>query len=154
KYLKPVAAPAAANGHGSARTSTRAVKQQIGVEKLAQSTHAHALSFAVLFALTGLVFAFSGYPGWLRVVVATLPLVAQAADLACWWLARLDGVGPYFAMAIIGTGAAVGVGLAAQIVLGVFDLYGRAGKAVLLLLFLAAAGGLYVLGTCVLQEKV
>ena len=33
----------------------------------------------------------------------------QVADVLCWWLARLPDVGPYFAVAILGTGAIVGV---------------------------------------------
>jgi len=114
--------------------------RQMSLEKLTQSTHAHLLSFAVLFALTGLIFAFSGYPGVVRGVVGPVVLLAQTADVACWWLARLPDGGPYFAMAIIGTGGVVGLGLGAQIVLSLFNMYGPKGKVVLLLLF-AVAGG-------------
>lgn len=115
--------------------------RQIGVEGLTQSTHAHLLSFAVLFTLTGLVFAFSSYPGWFRGILAPLVLLAQVADVSCWWLARVDGVGPYFATAIVGTGMVVGVGLALQIVLSLFNLYGPKGKLVLVLIAAAAAVG-------------
>ena len=79
--------------------------RQMSVERLAESTHVHALSFAVLFVLTGLVFALSSYPAWMRCVLAPLVLTAQVVDLSCWWLARLDGIGPYFALAIMGTGS-------------------------------------------------
>ncbi len=112
----------------------------MSLEKLTQSTHAHLLSFAVLFALTGLTFAFTGYPAAVRAVIAPVVLVAQVADVSCWWLARLDGVGPYFAMTILATGAVVGLGLSWQIVFSLFDLYGNRGKAVLGALFLLAAG--------------
>ncbi|HEX4614135.1 MAG TPA: hypothetical protein VH092_38485 [Urbifossiella sp.] len=116
--------------------------RQIGLEKLTQSTHAHLLSFAVLFTCTGLIFAFTGLPGVVRGTLGPLVLIAQVADIACWWLARLpEPYGPAFAMAIIGTGGAVGLGLAAHIVFGLFGMYGPKGRAVLLLLFAAAAGG-------------
>lgn len=115
--------------------------KQMGLEKLTQSTHAHLLSFAVLFTLTGLTFAFSGYPGWIRGIVGPVVLLAQVSDVACWWLARLPNVGPYFAMAIIGTGAVVGMGLGAQIVLSLFNMYGPKGKVGLVLLFAVAAAG-------------
>ena len=116
--------------------------RQMSLEKLTQSTHAHLLSFAVLFAMTGLVFAFTSYPGVVRGVVGPLVLVAQVADVSCWWLAREPGCGQYFAMCIVGTGGVVGLGLMAQILLGLFDMYGPKGKLVLLLLFgLAGAGG-------------
>src|SRR5262245_6763602 len=92
-----------------AKPPVRSAKsKQMSVESLTQSTHAHLLSFAVLYLCTGLVLAFSSYPGWIRGILAPLVLFAQIADIACWWLARLDGVGPYFAVAILGTGAVVG----------------------------------------------
>lgn len=125
--------------------------RQTSVEKLTQSTHAHLLSFSVLFTLTGLVFAFSTYPVWVRCIVSPIVLLAQVADISCWWLARVDGVGPYFAQAIIGTGSVVASGLVLQIVLGALNLYGWKGKLVVVLLMAAGAGGLGVLGVKVLE---
>lgn len=114
----------------------------MSLEKLTQSTHAHLLSFAVLFSLTGLIFAYTGLPGIVRGTVGPIVLVAQVADISCWWLARLpEPYGVNFAKAIIGTGGVVGLGLAAHIVLSLFSMYGSLGKVVLLLLFAAAAGG-------------
>src|SRR5205807_1752760 len=72
---------------------------------------------------------------------APIVLVAQVVDVFCWWLARLEPpAGPYFALAIIGTGGIVGLGLVLQIVLSLWDLYGRKGRLVLALLFLTGAG--------------
>ena len=62
----------------------------MSIEKLTQSTHAHLLSFAVLYCLTGLIFAFTSYPALIRGIVAPLVLVAQLIDIACWWLARIQ----------------------------------------------------------------
>jgi mono/diheme cytochrome c family protein len=112
--------------------------RQISKEKLAQSTHAHLLSFAMLFSLTGLIFAFTSYPASVRAILGPLVLLAQVADVSCWWLARLDGPGPYFAMCIIGTGGVVGLGLIAQIVLSTFNMYGPRGKLVV--------GGIFAAG--------
>jgi cytochrome c553 len=112
--------------------------RQISIEKLTQSTHAHLLSFAMLFSLTGLTFAFTSYSVGIRCLLAPTVLIVQVMDVACWWLARIDGVGVYFATAIIGTGGIVALGLVAQIVLSLFDMYGPKGKVVILLLFLLA----------------
>jgi hypothetical protein len=125
------------------------------VSKLAQTTHAHLLSFAVLFALTGLVIAFSSYPGWLRGVLAPAVLVAQVVDVGCWWLARLDGpTGELFAQTIMVTGGVVGTGLFLQIVLGLFDLFGGTGKVVLLLLFIGAGVGAAALKQQVIDPQI
>ena len=115
------------------------------VDCLTQSTHAHLLSFAMLFALTGFVYAFTSHPGFIRGILAPVVLVAQVADVSCWWLARLDlPYGPMFAQCIMATGAVVGIGLMLQIVLSLFDMYGIKGKLLLLLLFIAAGGGFYM----------
>jgi hypothetical protein len=116
------------------------VEEPISITKLTQSTHAHLLSFAVLFSLTGLVFAFSSYPTWIRCILGPWVVIAVFADVSLWWLARLcNEWGPYFAMGIIGTGALAGLGLAAQITLSLFNMYGRKGKAVIALLMIAGA---------------
>jgi hypothetical protein len=128
--------------------------KQLDVEKLTQSTHAHLLSFAMLWALTGLCFAFTGYSTFLRCVLSPIVLIAQVVDVACWWLARLDGVGPYFALAILGTGTIVGLGLGAQIVLSLFSMYGKKGKCVLVLMFVVAAGLFGVTYAKVIQPQV
>jgi cytochrome c5 len=115
--------------------------KQTTVEGLTQSTHAHLLSFSMLFGLTGLTFAFTSYPGFLRGFLGPLVLVAQLADISCWWLSRLDYYyGPVFAQAILVTGGVVGLGLSAQIVLSLFNMYGRKGKAALLALAFVSVG--------------
>jgi hypothetical protein len=142
----PAAAPGAEKSSDLAPTSDTssadddASSHQIGVEALAQSTHAHLLTFCVLFGFTGLIFAFSSYPGWMRATLAPLVLVVQVLDISCWWLARLEGVGPYFAVAIIGTGGIVGLGLVLQIVLSLFNMYRLPGRIVLAVLMLGAIG--------------
>jgi hypothetical protein len=115
----------------------------MSVTKLAQSTHAHLLSFAVLYMLTGVLFALTNYPGWLRLTLGPLVLVVQLIDIACWWLARLEGpIGVQFAMAIVWTGGIVGAGLAVQIVLTLFHLFGTAGRCVLVVLFMIGGAGI------------
>jgi hypothetical protein len=123
----------------------------ISLNKLAQSTHAHLLSFAMLFTLTGLIVALSSYPGWLRGTFAPLVLVAQLAEIACWWLARLDGPpGVLFAQLILVFGGVVGAGLFLQITLGLYDLFGTAGRAVLLLVLI----GVGIAGVVVKQRAI
>jgi hypothetical protein len=95
----------------------------------------------MLYGLTGVIFAWTSYPGWLRGLLAPLPLVAQVADISCWWLARLD---PFFARAIVFTGGIVALALFLQITLSLFHLFGRAGKVTLFVLLLGTGMGGYV----------
>jgi hypothetical protein len=128
----------------NAKAWQEARKRRVSLDALTQSTHAHLLSFSMLWGLTGLIFAFTSYPKIFRFTLAPIVLIAQVADIACWWLARLDGIGPYFAISIIGTGGIVGLGLALQIVLSLFNMYGSFGKTVLVALFLGAGATGYV----------
>ncbi len=123
--------------------------RQLGVEALTQSTHTHLLSFSMLFGLTGLTFAFTSLPAVVRAAVGPLVLVAQLADISCWWLARLDGVGPYFAQTIMMTGAIVALGLMTQILLSLFTMYGWKGR-----LVLAAGAFAFLAGLGILTVKI
>jgi hypothetical protein len=127
---------------------------EMSLTSLAQSTHTHMLAFAVLFAMTGLVFAFSSYPAWLRVPLAPLVLASQVAEIACWWLGRLEGdVGVTCAKLVLVFAGAVGVGLMVQVVLGLFDLFGAFGRVVVVLLMIAAGAGIVVLKQRVIDAQ-
>jgi len=129
--------------------------RQTSVEKLTQSTHAHLLSFAMLFSLTGLTFAFTGYPLLVRCLIAPLVLLSQVADVSCWWLARIDGVGPYFAMAIIGTGGMSGLGLLVQIFGSLWSMYeGRSRLILCVVIFLGVVGMGALMATVIMPALV
>ena len=117
-------------------------ERQIGIEKLTQSTHAHLLSFAMLFGLTGLIYAFTSHNLKWRCLIAPLVVTFQVLDVSCWWLARIDGVGPYFAMAIIFTGTTVALGLIIQIAGSLWDMWTGAARAVMMLVLVAGLAGL------------
>ena len=125
---------------------------QKSVNGLTTSTHAHLLSFATLFGLTGLVFAFTSYPLLLRCFLGPVVLVAMMCDIACWWLARIDApYGPMFALAVLGTGGTAAVGLVSQIVLSLLNMYAGKGKVFMLLVMAVLGGGLAVVGLKVIQ---
>jgi mono/diheme cytochrome c family protein len=92
--------------------TSQATSGGMPIRGLAQTTHVHLLGFSMLFTLTGLVFSFTSFPTWVRAVFGPFPLLAQIADISCWWLARLD---PLFAKAILVTGVLVALGLGIHI---------------------------------------
>jgi hypothetical protein len=126
----------------------------MSLPSLAQSTHTHLLSFAMLFCWTGVIFGLTSYPGWLRVPLAPLVLVAQMGEIACWWLGRIEGpFGVLCAQLVLVMGGLVGMGLAVQIVLGLFDLFGSRGKATIVLLLLIAGIGAGILKQHVIDPQ-
>jgi hypothetical protein len=110
----------------------------MSLSKLAQTTHVHLLGFSLLYGLTGLIFAFTSYPGLIRLVFGPFALAAQLADISCWWLARVD---PFYAKMIVVTGGCVAIGLLVQILGSLFNMYNVKGKLVLVALLIGAAGG-------------
>lgn len=121
-------------------------ERQIGIEKLTQSTHAHLLSFAMLFSLTGLTFAFTSFHVLIRSIIAPLAVVAQVADVSCWWLARIDGYGPMFATTIIFTGTLVAMGLTLQILGSLLSMWTGKARVLMILVLLLGLGGLGYVG--------
>jgi len=121
----------------------------ISILKLAQTTHVHLLGFSMLYFLTGFLLAMTGWPAIIRFVIAPLALLAQIAEIACWWLGRLDDpYGSMFAQSVAICGGIVGLVLALQIVMTLLSLFGKFGKMVVVLLLLAAiagAGGIFEL---------
>jgi hypothetical protein len=110
----------------------------MSLPKLAQSTHVHMLGFAVLWCMTGLIFACTSFPAWMRAIFGPWTLIAQVADIACWWLAGQD---VRFASAIMITGALVGLGLMVQLVGGCMDLFRKRGRLVMILVLLLVGIG-------------
>jgi hypothetical protein len=123
-------------------TAVSTTSSAMSLDSLAQTTHVHLLGFAMLYGLTGLIFSFTSYPFVVRALLAPLPLLMQIVDIACWWLARLD---PIYAQVIPITGALVAMGLFTHIVGSLFNLFGKAGKAVVLALLVAGCVGVAAL---------
>jgi hypothetical protein len=112
----------------------------MSLRKLAQTSHVHLLGFAMLYGLTGLIFSFTSYPLWVRYVLAPLPLVAQILEICLgWWGGRAYEP---LALAVPTFGAVVALGVFAQIVGSLFNMFGRAGKAVVFVLLVGGAVGI------------
>jgi hypothetical protein len=129
-------------------------ERQMGIEKLTLSTHAHLLSFSMLFALTGFTFAMTKYWANVRLVFGPWVLLFQMADIACWWLSRVDGVGVFFAQAIVFTGGGVGAGLIVHILGSILDMYpSKWVRAGLIAAIVAAFGGFGWFYTSVIEPE-
>jgi hypothetical protein len=113
----------------------------MSLKKLSLSSHVHLLGLGMLYGLTGLIVTLTSYPAWARGLLGLLPLTAQVVDIAFWWLGRID---PMYAKGVVFAGSAAALGLFLQIALTLFDLFGRTGRIILVVLILVGCLGGYV----------
>ncbi len=92
----------------------------IGLLGLARVSHVHLFGISILFLLTGTIFALSRFSARWRLTIMVLPFVAMWADIASWWLTRYE---PVFAYVVVAGGVLMGVALAAQIILSLWELW-------------------------------
>ena len=90
------------------------------VKALVRVSHIHLFGMSFIFMLTSLVFVFSETPAWLRVVLVVIPFLAIWLDVGSWWFTRHD---PIFAYTVIGGGALMGVSLAMQIGVSLYEMW-------------------------------
>jgi hypothetical protein len=109
------------------------------LNNLATTTHVHMFGFTIMYCLTGLIFSFTSYPTWARVIVAPAAIVTSVTEIGIgWWMGRLDPC-PAAATAVFG-GLTGGI-LLVQIFGSLFDMYAKRGRLVLLALIAGTAVG-------------
>lgn len=91
------------------------------VRTLVRVSHIHLFGISFIFALTGLVFAFSRTPVLFRSVLIALPFCAMWLDVASWWLTKYA---PAFAATVIIGGVLMGLSLAGQIAVSLYEMWG------------------------------
>ncbi len=117
------------------------------LEKLALSSHVHLLGFAMLYGITGFCLAMTGFPNFLKVIIAPSALIIQVLEISCWWFARMDApMGPIFASAIPVLGGLVALGLLSQILLSLWDMFEIGGRKFIILLLVVGAISAGIIG--------
>jgi hypothetical protein len=110
------------------------------LEKLALSSHVHLLGFAMLYGITGFCLAMTGFPNFLKVIIAPSALIIQVIEISCWWFARMDEpLGPLFASAIPVLGGLVALGLLSQILFSLWDMFEISGRKFIITLLIIGA---------------
>jgi len=91
------------------------------IEELARVSHIHLFGISLIFMVTGVIFALSETPAWLRVTLVVIPYLTIIMDIGSWWLTKyLD---PAFAYVVLIGGGAMGLALAAQIVIPLWEMW-------------------------------
>lgn len=88
--------------------------------ELARVSHVHLFGISFIFLLTGAIFALSETaPGW-RGFILALPYLTIWADIGAWWVTRYE---PAFAWVVVVSGALMGLALAAQILIPLWEMW-------------------------------
>ena len=90
------------------------------IAQLAKVSHVHLFGISIIFLLTGFIFAHSETPAWFRIGLIVVPYAAILADVGSWWLTKWD---TFFAVVVIVGGALMGLSLACQILLSLWEMW-------------------------------
>jgi hypothetical protein len=89
---------------------------------LAEVSHIHLFGISIIFLLTGAIFALSETPVWVRVSLVVAPFLTILMDIGSWWFTKyLDPT--IFAYVVVVGGACMGLALAAQIFIALWEMW-------------------------------
>jgi len=88
--------------------------------ELARVSHVHLFGISLIFLLTGGIFALSRISWKWRAPLLALPYATIWADIGAWWITKVE---PVFAWVVIGGGALMGVALAVQIAVPLWEMW-------------------------------
>jgi hypothetical protein len=88
---------------------------------LARVSHIHLFGIAFIFMFVGLIFSLAaGVPKILKATVIVMPYVFLIADIASWWLTKLN---PNFSWIIIISGAAMALSFAFMWIVSMYEMW-------------------------------
>jgi hypothetical protein len=93
----------------------------VSLLQLARVSHIHLFGISIIFLLTGAIFSLSDTPMWLRVTLVVFPYLTIILDIGSWWLTKYYS--PVFAYIVIIGGALMGLALAGQIFISLWDMW-------------------------------
>jgi len=89
--------------------------------QLAKVSHIHLFGISMMFVLTGAIFSLSVTPVWFRVAVLVVPYLAIIMDIGSWWATKYYD--PVFAYIVLIGGAFMGLAMACQILVSLWDMW-------------------------------
>jgi len=82
-------------------------------ERLAESSHIHIISMGMMFFLVGVIFLFTSFPKWSKIVIFIASFGSIIMDIGSWWLTKM--VEPFFAYFVFLGGILMGLSFALQV---------------------------------------
>lgn len=90
------------------------------IQSLVRVSHIHLFGMSFIFMLTSLIFVFSEIPASIRAVLVAIPFLAIWLDIGSWWFTKHA---PFFAYIVIGGGVLMGLSLALQIGISLYEMW-------------------------------
>ena len=90
--------------------------------QLARVSHIHLFGISFIFLLTGGIFALSEIAAKWRLLIIVLPYFTIWADIGSWWITKYE---PAFAYVVLVGGGLMGLALAAQILISLWEMWFR-----------------------------
>jgi hypothetical protein len=90
------------------------------IKALARVSHVHLFGMSFIFMLTGAIFSLSVMPRWFCATLIAAPFVAIWVDIGSWWFTKYA---PVFGYTVIAGGALMGLSLAGQIVISLYEMW-------------------------------
>ena len=90
------------------------------VKRLVSVSHIHLFGISFIFMLTGGIFVLSEVSVRWRVLLVAIPFVAIWIDIGSWWFTRVE---PVFAYTVIVGGVLMGLSLATQISVSLYEMW-------------------------------
>lgn len=107
-------------------TSFEGVREVTNIDRgeslhtLMKLSHIHLFGIGLLLLSIGLVFRLAVMRRWLKISLIVLPFAAMIADILAWFLTKWD---PVYAYVVISAGAVLGIGIMAQILISLYQLW-------------------------------
>jgi len=93
------------------------------IKRLVKVSHIHLFGMSFIFILTGGIFVLSEVPVRWRSLLIAIPFAAIWIDIGSWWFTKME---PLFAYTVITGGVLMGLALAAQIMLSLYEMWVKA----------------------------
>lgn len=90
------------------------------IHTLMKLSHIHLFGIGLVLLGVGMIFRRAVLPEWLKGTLLVLPFLAIVADIAAWFLTHWD---PHYALVVVIAGAVLGLCLAAQILISLYQLW-------------------------------
>jgi hypothetical protein len=92
----------------------------VSIKTLVRVSHIHMFGIAFILFLVGRIFVLSEIPVTLKRVMVLVPFLAILLDILSWYLTKII---PNFAYVVILAGALMGISMAAQILISIYQMW-------------------------------